>query len=634
MAQETHEAPFSLSVVVRLVLTAGFCCLAAPWLAAEEFPHPSSLLSPLFLAAVAAGYVFPRLTGFLPVLAAVGAAGWVAIAGPFRGTLLGLEGFPSDDVVLGFFLLCLALLLFDASRSRLLASRPRPRWMPIGGKTLAFGIALPLVLLALASFLLENGATLRQAGLFLASLLFGATTADLLFRAGRAARSASAARRWLRWAVPGLVLFPCVTFAAEWWADREPPERAPTRMGLAVDLYGDLSLFFPHWDAVPVGPDDLWERYRPRLSAGDRICGESTEPCVPYLHALREMFAALQNGHTAVVIDQEQGGFPVSVEPVEGKAAITYVEEGSGAERAGLEPGMVILEVDGEPVADLLRRTPAYRNPGSSRRTREYDAYQSLLEGMPGTTVTLTLEADPGVRRRATLEREHLELESTRDLDDGEVPLDFAQEKGGFVFATLSDFHGSDLETKLDLLLKELHGSKGLILDLRDNSGGRIQLAMELAGRFLPARIVVGSLCSVDDPLSEEPEMSCEELAVEPHRNRFEGRVAVLTNEGTASAAEIAAYALCRTGRARCFGRTTAGETDTTEFTELPGGYAQIGTGEFRPSLGPPIYGAGLDPDVHVVPTLQDLRADRDPDERAARTWLLGQGDGRGGGAR
>ncbi len=603
-------------------------------MAAEEFPHPSALLSPLFLAAVAAGFVLPRLTGFLPVLAAVGVAGWVAISGPFRGTLLGLEGFPSDDVVLGFLSLCLALVLFDASRSRYLTSRPRPRWIPIGGRTLAYGVALPLVLLSLASFLLVNGATVRQAGLFLASLLFGAATADLFFRAGRAAGPASAAKRWLRWAVPGLILFPCAAFAAEWWAEREPPEQAPTRMGLAVGLYADLSLLFPHWDTAPVGPDDLWQRYRPRLSAGDRACGESTEPCAPYLHALREMLAVLQNGHTGVVIEMEEGGFPVSIEPVEGKAAITYVEEGSAAAQAGLEPGVVILEVDGEPVEEVLRKTPAYRNPGASRRTREYDAYQSLLDGMPGTAVTLSVATGAGVRRSVTLRRERLELESIHDLDEGESPLYFGRAKSGFVFATLSGFQGSDLETKLDLLLKELEGSKGLILDLRDNSGGDIDLAMDLATRFLPERIVIGSLCSYADLSSEEAEMSCEELAVEPHTTRYAGKVAVLVNESTASAAEIEAYALCRTGRARCFGRPTAGETDTTEFTDLPGGYAQIGTGEFRPSIGPTLYGAGLDPDVLVTPKLEDYRLGLDPDRRAAREWLLGNGESRAGGTR
>jgi C-terminal processing protease CtpA/Prc len=617
--------------VVRLACVVGFCILAAPWMAGPEFLDPRSLLSPLLLAAVVAGYVLPRLTALLPAFAAVSAAGWVAIAGPFRETLLGLEGFPSNDVLHGFLFLCFSLLLFDVSRSRHLASRPRPRWVPIGGRTFAYGVALPVVLFSLASFLLVNGATLRQAGLFLASLLFGATTADLLFRAGRAARPASAARRWLRWAVPGLILFPCVTFAAEWWAEREPAEQVPTRMSLAVGLYGDLSLLFPHWDAAPVGPDDLWQRYRPRLSAGDRACGESAEPCAPYLHALREMLAVLQNGHTGVVIEMEEGGFPLSVEPVEGKAAITYVEEGSAAEQAGLEPGMVILEVDGEPVEDLLRRTPSYRNPGASRRTREYDAYQALLDGIPGTTATLSLETDPGARRTVTLERERLELESIHDLDEGEAPLDFTRAKSGFVFATLSGFHGSDLETKLDLLMKELRGTKGLILDLRDNSGGDIELAMDLAGRFLPERVVVGSLCSASDASSDEPEISCDELAVEPHGNRYAGPVAVLTNGSTASAAEIAAYALCRTGRARCFGRPTAGETDTTEFTDLPGGYAQIGTGEFRPSFGPPIYGAGLDPDVPVAPTLKDYRLGVDPDRRAAREWLLGQDEGRAG---
>ena len=90
------------------------------------------------------------------------------------------------------------------------------------------------------------------------------------------------------------------------------------------------------------------------------------------------------------------------------------------------------------------------------------------------------------------------------------------------------------------------------------------------------------------------------------------------------SAAEVTAYALCRLDRARCFGRTTAGETDRVMYGGIPGALVGISTAMFVPETGAEVQGSGVEPHERVGVKLEDLREGRDPTLEAARAWLLG----------
>jgi len=107
-----------------------------------------------------------------------------------------------------------------------------------------------------------------------------------------------------------------------------------------------------------------------------------------------------------------------------------------------------------------------------------------------------------------------------------------------------------------------------------------------------------------------------------PVARPYLGPVAVLIDEDTVSAAELLAYGLCVVGDARCFGRTTAGETDTVVFHDIPGAVVAMATSEFRPAIGESIQGVGVAPDVRAGLTLDDLREERDAVFEAARSWL------------
>ena len=121
------------------------------------------------------------------------------------------------------------------------------------------------------------------------------------------------------------------------------------------------------------------------LAAADGVCGDSDEPCAPYLHALRDMLAELSNGHTGVWLDHEVADVPLVIEPIENRAVITWIREGSKAEASGLKVGQWILAVDGVPVEDALKAVPAWAVAYVAPHTRRYCAHLALLFGPPET---------------------------------------------------------------------------------------------------------------------------------------------------------------------------------------------------------------------------------------------------------
>jgi len=456
-------------------------------------------------------------------------------------------------------------------------------------------------------------------GRALAALGF-ALLCDLMLRSGIRARRSAGERLWLQRVALALMVFPLASFTGIVALDRR--EERLTRMEMASDLFGQLWESYPHWDRAPLKPRDLWAKYRSRLQAADRACGRSDRPCPPYLHALRDMFAELQNGHTEVLVPHESGSPAIDVVAVEGRAVIRRVEPGSDAESLGVAVGMEIVEVDGRAVDEALARVPRWRVAFTSAQTRAFAAYHALLEGPVGSVARIVVTG-PAARRRAfALQRIPLRFDTEGDVQESpQEELEVRRSDGrNPTYLRLDGFEGDRLEELFDRAVDDELGSPGLILDLRGNYGGVLDHAFRMLGRFYSEPLVIGKHCL---PVTQGEETGeCTVHRIEPRGKTYRGPIAVLINEDVYSAGELAAYALCRGGRARCFGRTTAGETDCVFRLDLPGGVARMSWADFHPAFGPPLLGAGLEPDVRVEQTVADVRAARDPEYEEARSWL------------
>jgi len=212
----------------------------------------------------------------------------------------------------------------------------------------------------------------------------------------------------------------------------------------------------------------------------------------------------------------------------EGKVIVMYPFEGSPAFRAGLHPGDQIIAV----------------NDTSTERST-VNQVSGMLKGPKGTPVTIT------ARREGSPSPLHFNL--LRDnVPRGSVNYAFWL-RPGIAYMRIEAFNETTGHEVDQALARFPESSiEGLILDLRDNGGGLVQEAVNVADRFLRKGQLI---------VSHHGRASAETKFVAKHGERGrEYPIVVLVNRGTASAAEILTGALQDHDRAWIFGESTFGK--------------------------------------------------------------------------
>ncbi len=285
------------------------------------------------------------------------------------------------------------------------------------------------------------------------------------------------------------------------------------------------------------------------------------------------------NGHTRFLTPDEREanrkeisgtyvGIGVTLRSDEDRVVVAAPIEGSPAERAGMEPGDVVVAVDGENVRD-----------------DELPEVIDKIKGPEGTRVDLTVLRD-GKERAFDLERAEIEapVASWAMIPGSEVAhvrlSSFSDDSAGELREAFSGARAA--------------GAQRFVLDLRNNTGGLVEQTVEAAGQFLEPGSVVY--------LREEAEGEREEVTVPASAQPTDAPLAVLVNGGTASGAEILAGALRDNDRAPVIGETTFG-TGTTlrEFALDDGSAILLGVAEWLTPDGDFIRESGIEPDVEVA---------------------------------
>jgi carboxyl-terminal processing protease len=234
-------------------------------------------------------------------------------------------------------------------------------------------------------------------------------------------------------------------------------------------------------------------------------------------------------------------GVGVTVDVRDGWVTVTQPRAGSPAERAGIQVGDRLVEVDGKPMQGWT--------VGEAR---------DALQGPLGTSVALVVERQ-GTRLRVTLERADIRRSSVARatlLDGGVAYLSVT---------TFSDSTESEVVATVDSLRRL--GATSLVLDLRGNPGGLLSQGVSVADLFLsPGQRIVTTRGRVQQANAVHVDETPERWPQLP--------VAVLVNGGTASAAEIVAGALQDHDRALVIGRVTYGKGSAQAVYPLDNGAA------------------------------------------------------------
>ncbi len=249
---------------------------------------------------------------------------------------------------------------------------------------------------------------------------------------------------------------------------------------------------------------------------------------------------------------------------------VVAARDGSPADEAGLQPGDYIRAIDDNPTRMM-----------SVVRGRQ------LLRGEPGSTVTLT------VIRGNAVEPVELELERNGGRSANVTSRLAAPGVGYLRIAAFDDTTTDAIEAATATL--ERQRAERLVIDLRDTATGAFETGLDAARLFTSAQTLVIR----ESPAEQEP----------VHRTGGEPSIAwpvvILTNPGTAGAAELFAAALTDSDRAETVGLRTAGRAAEQTLVPLPdGGGLLLSSTRFLTASGEPIHRAGVEPTV-VVPEPQ-----------------------------
>lgn len=264
---------------------------------------------------------------------------------------------------------------------------------------------------------------------------------------------------------------------------------------------------------------------------------------------------------------------------------------GSPAEAAGLLPEDIILKVDGE-----------------EARGEDFLNVIKRVRGEKGTEVILSVfRPNAGEEKEITITRDKVRVETVELLWQDDIAV---LEVSQFGTHTEQEFYKS-----LTLALQK--DPRGIILDLRFNGGGFLDTAVAMLSAFLEGQQKV---------VVQKGRPPAVENLVTSGNIRTILPLVVLQNKGSASASEIVAGALQDLNRATVIGEQSFGKGTVQELIPMKGGaHLRLTIAKWLTPNGRDIGKVGIEPDLLIKRTVEDIEKEKDPQMEAALRLLHGE---------
>lgn len=263
--------------------------------------------------------------------------------------------------------------------------------------------------------------------------------------------------------------------------------------------------------------------------------------------------------------------------------------EGTPAKRAGIKAGDKIIKIDDTPTDDLILEEAV-----------------NLIRGEKGTEVVLTIyRKDLKEPKEITIIRDTIQIPILRWELIGAAPESDGKE---IAFIKIYHFTGN-LPAKFKDTVSQILNSnaKKIVLDLRNNPGGYLQTAVDIASWFIPK----GEVVAIEDFGGEEEQ---EKYRSSGYKQLQEFPVVILINKGSASAAEIVAGALRDVNEVKLIGETSFGKGSIQTLEKFKDGSSlKITVAKWLIPSGISISDEGLIPDIEVELTEEDYDGNKDP---------------------
>jgi len=334
------------------------------------------------------------------------------------------------------------------------------------------------------------------------------------------------------------------------------------KIGAMIEVQRLLSR--DHVDGANV---DLWDLMHDGLEGTDAPLDRFTGLMDPAQYRDIKEDAEGKFGGLGIVVSTRSGALTV----------VRSLEDGPG-DRAGLRPGDRIVRIGDESTQNLSLRQAVER-----------------LKGPPGTKVVVAI-LRPGASKTKWLKIKRAVVRVPSVVDEQTID-------GSVGYLRIRRFD----ERTAVMLAKALKRLKktdvaALVIDLRNNPGGTLSTVVDVCSLFLPPGKLV---------VSTETRRTSEKRQYFTSRKKRAPEVplAILINHASASGAEIMAGCLRDWARAVLVGQRTFGKGSSQNVVKLPDGSAlRLTVAVHRTPHGHAIDGAGIEPDVEVVPTYPELR--------------------------
>ena len=323
---------------------------------------------------------------------------------------------------------------------------------------------------------------------------------------------------------------------------------------LCVSLYSIPQAVGADWErSLPFTPQQLAIIKQVKLALSTyQVDGDKEgkiDDTKMYYGALRGLVASIDDPYTRFVdpdalaeenmeIEGEYGGLGIYMANRDGRTTVIAPIEDTPADRAGIKPLDEIIKVDDKTVVGM-----------------ESNEIVKMLRGEPGTPVTLHIRRkDESKLIPVKIVREVIKIKTVRLEMLG----------GGIAYIKLNHFNlKTDEELRAALETAMSKNAKGVIMDLRNNPGGLLDVCVDVTSRFIGDGVVVGMkgrFERANDTLYAKPGLANDLPLV------------VLVNEGSASASEIFAGAIKDHKRGTIVGMKTFGKGSVQTLFNLPDG--------------------------------------------------------------
>jgi carboxyl-terminal processing protease len=374
-------------------------------------------------------------------------------------------------------------------------------------------------------------------------------------------------------------------------------------LGLAFGAGFGTAYLFQQRNIAPshdITLDTFWEVWR--LVEKDFI-GTLPGSQARVYGAIRGSLASLNDPYTVFVEPQSHqrekedlrgsfGGIGVTMSrTAEGDLVLSPLPD-SPALKAGIQDGDVMLEVDGQPI------TP----------TMSFDDIAAIVRGQVGTQVKVTVRrAGQSEPLTFTITRQVIDTPSVRARI-----LEGSPQIGYIAIDRFTERTGSEVQNAIKDLKQK--GATQIILDLRDNGGGLLDSAVDVASQFVGEGVVLYEKQKGGDERT---------FQVKPGGQATDLPTVVLVNHATASASEIVAGALRDHQRAVLIGEQTYGKGSVQHIYDLSDGSSlHVTAAEWFTPFHHQLTGNGLKPDIVAPRSSDDAAAGRDPQLERAVTFL------------